>query len=91
VAYRSIRSSSYRPRATIGLFYFFGFFWLFCFVLIAPTLWQAYQDVSADAAKWDAAQQSVQAAFRPRLWLAVGLAAGITVVGGRFRLLPGTR
>jgi hypothetical protein len=91
VAYRDTGGAGFRPRATLGLLYFFGFFWLFCFLLIAPTLWHAYQSVGADASQWESAQQSVREAFRPRFWLALGLAAAITVLGGRLRLLPGTR
>jgi hypothetical protein len=38
------------------------------------------------------AKQAVQQAMNlPRLLIALGLAAGVTLVGGRLRLLPGTR
>jgi hypothetical protein len=81
----------FRPRATLALLYFFGFFFLFSFLLVAPTLWRGFQRVSADPSQWDAAQLAVQQAMRPRLWLAVVLAAVATLLGGRSGVLPGGR
>ena len=85
------RGASFRPRASLALFYLFGFFFLFSFLLVAPALWQGFQRVSADPAQWDAAQQAVQHAMRPRLWIALVLAAAATLLGGRSGVLPGSR
>jgi ABC-type uncharacterized transport system permease subunit len=85
------RRTSFRPRATLGLLYFFGFFFVFCFLLVGPVLWRGFQAVSADAAQWDAAQQAVQQAMAPRLWIALVLAAAATLIGGRTGVLPGSR
>jgi hypothetical protein len=85
------RRASFRPRATLALFYFFGFFFLFCFLLVGPALWRGFQAVSADASQWEAAQQAVQHAMAPRLWIALVLAAAATLIGGRTGVLPGSR
>ena len=83
--------ASFRPRATLAIFYFFAFFFLFSFLLVAPTLWRGFQQVSADASQWEAAQQAVQQAMRPRLWIALVLAVAATLLGGRSGILPGAR
>jgi hypothetical protein len=88
---RAPRSTGFRPRATFALLYFFGFFFLFSFLLVAPALWRGFRSVSADPAQWDAAQQAVEQAMRPRFWLAVALAAAATLLGGRSGVLPGSR
>jgi hypothetical protein len=85
------RPASFRPRATLALLYFFGFFFLFCFLLVAPVLWRGFQAVSADAAQWEPAQHAVQQAMAPRLWIALTLAAAATLIGGRTGVLPGSR
>ncbi|HVH17335.1 MAG TPA: hypothetical protein VNF72_03450 [Myxococcota bacterium] len=85
------RPASFRPRATLALLYFLVFFFLFCFLLVGPVLWRGFQAVSSDPEQWDAAQQAVQQAMTPRLWIAVVLAAAATVIGGRTGVLPGSR
>lgn len=83
--------ASFRPRATLALLYFVAFFFLFSFLLVAPTLWQGFQSVSADPEQWESAQRAVQDAMRPRVWIAIALAALATLLGGHQRLLPGSR
>jgi hypothetical protein len=85
------RPAGFRPRATLALLYFLVFFFLFCFLLVGPVLWRGFQAVSSDPEQWDAAQQAVQQAMTPRLWIAVALAAAATVIGGRTGVLPGSR
>jgi hypothetical protein len=85
------RPASFRPRATLALLYFLVFFFGFCFLLVGPVLWRGFQAVSSDPTQWDAAQQAVQQAMAPRLWIAVALAAAATVIGGRTGVLPGSR
>jgi hypothetical protein len=85
------RPPTFRPRATLALFYFFGFFFLFAFLLAAPALWRGFQAVSADASQWEAAQTAVQHAIAPRLWIALVAAAAATLIGGRTGVLPGSR
>lgn len=93
VAYLPRRSASFRPRATLALLYFLVFFFVFCFLLVGPALWRGFQAVASDPdpAQWEAAQQAVQQAMAPRLWIAVALAAAATVIGGRTGVLPGSR
>ena len=85
-------TAGFRPRATLGLLYFFGFFVLFLFLLAAPTMWQFYRHANPEDPQQQAQlERAVQDAVQPRFWIAVGLATVATVVGGRLRLLPGTR
>jgi ABC-type uncharacterized transport system permease subunit len=83
--------ASFRPRATLALLYFVGFFFLFSFLLVAPVLWRGFQSVSADPEQWASAQAAVQQAMRPRVWIAVALAGAATLIGGRSGVLPGSR
>jgi ABC-type Fe3+ transport system permease subunit len=84
-------TAGFRPRATLGLVYFVGFLMLFCVLFVAPALWRGFERVSADPTQWDDAQEAVRTALGSRFWIAVALATIATVVGGRLRLLPGTR
>jgi hypothetical protein len=92
VAPPSRTNPQFRPRATLGLLYLFGLFFLFCFVLAAPTFWHVFRTTEPGPEQQEIAKQAVQEAMSlTRLGLALGLAALVTLIGGRFRLLPGTR
>ena len=84
-------TQGFRPRATLGLLYFFGFFVLFLFLLAGPTMWRYRHANPQDPQQQEQLERAVQDTVQPRLWIAVGLATIATVVGGRLRLLPGTR
>ena len=88
---RSPGTSGFRPRASLGLVYFFGFFVLVLFLLAAPTMWRYRHANPEDPEQQQQLERAVQDTVQPRLWIAVGLATVATVVGGRLRLLPGTR
>jgi hypothetical protein len=88
---RSPGTEGFRPRGSLGLVYFFGFFFLFLFLLAAPTMWQFRHANPDDPEQKAALERAVQETVQPRLWIAVGLAVVATVAGGRLRLLPGTR
>jgi len=88
---RSPGTEGFRPRATLGLVYFFGFLFLFFFLLAAPTMW-AYRHANPDDPEQRVQlERAVQEKVQPRFWIAVGVAVVLTVAGGRLRLLPGTR
>jgi len=89
--HQSLSSAGFRPRATLGLVYFFGFFVLFLFLLAAPTMWRYRHANPEDPQQQEQIERAVQDSVQPRLWVAVALATVATVVGGRLRLLPGTR
>jgi hypothetical protein len=92
VAYQKTDSGQFRPRASLGILYLFGFFFLFAFLLVAPTLWHVLKTTPVSPEQEELAKQAArQAMSLPRLLIALGLAAGVTLVGGRLRLLPGTR
>lgn len=88
---QSSQRASFRPHASLGLLYLFGFFFLFCFLLAAPTLWHVFHSMPAGPEQQAAAQQAVRDAMRPRVGIAFLLAASATLLGGRARMLPGTR
>jgi hypothetical protein len=90
VAPQSLRSG-FRPRATLGLLYLFGFFFLFSFLLAAPTLWQVLQSTPVGPEQEVIAEQAVREVMRSRIGIAFVLAVVATLLGGRTRVLPGTR
>jgi hypothetical protein len=92
VAYQKIDQAQFKPRATLGLLYLFGLFFLFCFLLAAPTFWHVLQTTEPGPEQQQIAEQAVKKAMSlTRLGIALGLAGLVTLIGGRFRLLPGTR
>ena len=80
-----------RPRFTLALLYFLGFFFVYCFALVAPALWDVLVDMPPGPAQQHEAERVAQEAARGKIGLA--LVAAIATVGlGAWRgLLPGTR
>jgi len=88
--YRKV-GASFQPRFTLGILYLFGFFFLYCLLLVAPSLLEVLDTVPTGPEQQEAAERVAREVIRPRLWLAVVLAASTTVLGSHFRLLPGMR
>jgi hypothetical protein len=88
--YRKV-GPTFQPRFTLGLVYLFGFFFLYCMILIAPSLIAVLQEVPAGPEQQQAAEEVAREVIRPRLWIAFGLSAITTVAGAHYRLLPGFR
>ncbi len=89
---RGVQSSrGFEPRFTLALLYFFGFFFVFCFLLVAPELWRVLESVPPGPEQEAAAQLAARTALPPRLGQALGLAILATGVGIWARLLPGLR
>jgi hypothetical protein len=86
--YRKV-GTTFRPRFTVSLLYLFGFFFLYCLLLVAPSLWEVFRTVPPGPEQQAAAQQVAHEVIRPRLWIAVALSAVTTVLGAHYRILPG--
>ena len=90
---------AFAPRFTLSLIYLFGFFFLYCVLLILPVLFEVQQglppDVDTNPAAGEAAVQAAaaaaQAAFQPRIWIAILASVLTTTLGAHFRVLPGLR
>jgi hypothetical protein len=81
--------TTFRPRFTLSILYLFGFFFLYCLLLVAPSLWEVLQTVPTGPEQQEAAQQVAREVVRPRLLVAVVLSAVTTILGAHYRVLPG--
>lgn len=88
--YRKV-GSGFEPRFTLGILYLFGFFFGYCLLLVAPALWEVLQTMPPGPEQQEAARVAAQAAAKPRLWVAIGLAALTTILGAHYHVLPGFR
>lgn len=88
--YRKV-GPTFQPRFSLGLLYLFGFFFLYCFILVAPSLIEILATVPTGPAQQQAAEEIAHGVIRPKLWIAFGLSAITTVAGAHYRLLPGFR
>ena len=88
--YRKV-GTTFQPRFTLGILYLFGFFFLYCMILIAPSLIAVLETVPTGPEQQQAAETVAHEVIRPKLWIAVGLSAITTVAGAHYRLLPGFR
>lgn len=81
----------FQPRFTLGLFYLFVFFFLYCLLLVSPQLYEAAQSVPPGPEQEEVAKQMVREAIRPRLWIALVASVATTAIGARSGWLPGMR
>ena len=86
--YRKVETT-FQPRFTLSILYLFGFFFLYCLLLIAPSLLEVAQTVPPGPEQQEAAQKVAHEVVRPRLWIAAVLSALTTVLGAHYRILPG--
>lgn len=82
---------SFTPRFTVSLIYLFGFFFLFCLLLVAPALYEVAQTLPPGPEQEEAAKQASKAAIQPRLAIAIVASVVTTTLGAHFKLLPGLR
>jgi hypothetical protein len=80
-----------RPRFTLGMFYLFAFFFLFCMILVGPALWEVLQSMPPGPEQEEAARVAAREAARGKLGIAFGLATLATGVGMYKGWLPGTQ
>jgi hypothetical protein len=88
--YRKV-GATFQPRFTLGILYLFGFFFVYCLLLVAPSLLEVLETVPTGPEQQQAAEQVAREVVRPRLWIAVLLSALTTVLGAHYRVLPGMR
>lgn len=86
--YRKV-GTTFRPRFTLSILYLFGFFFLYCVLLVAPSLLEVLRTIPPGPEQQEAAQRVAQEVVRPRLWVAVVLSALTTILGAHYRILPG--
>ena len=82
---------SFSPRFTVSLIYLFGFFFLYCLVMIAPALYEVAQTLPPGPEQEEAAKQAAQQAIQPRLAIAIAASVFTTTLGAHFKILPGLR
>jgi hypothetical protein len=80
-----------RPRFTLGMLYLFGFFFLFCLILILPALWEVLRSMPPGPEQQAAAEEAAREAAAGKLGLAFALATAATGLGMYRGWLPGTR
>jgi hypothetical protein len=88
--YRKV-GPTFQPRFTLGLIYLFGFFFLYCLILIAPSLIEVLETMPTGPEQQQAAEEIAREVIRPKLWIATALSVITTVAGAHYRLLPGFR
>jgi hypothetical protein len=85
------RPPTFQPRFTLGIFYLFGFFVLFCLIAVAPELYAVLESVPPGPELEEAAREATRRAIRPRFPVALGAALLTTFVASRAGWLPGMR
>jgi len=83
--------AAFQPRFTLSVVYLFGFFFLYCLLLVSPSLVGVLRDVPPGPEQQAIAEKVVREAVRPRLWIAVVLSVVTTALGAHYRVLPGLR
>lgn len=85
------RRAVLRPRFTLTMLYLFGFFFLFCLVLVGPALWEVLVSMPPGPEQQEAAMRAAHEAASGRLGIAFALATAATGIGIYTRTLPGAR
>ena len=75
----------------MSLIYLFGFFFVYCMLLIAPALFEVAQTLPPGPEQEAAAKQAAQQAVQPRLAIAIVASVFTTTLGAHFKVLPGLR
>ena len=86
-------SPAFQPRFTLSLLYLFGFFLLYCLLLVAPELGAVVEPASPEQeeAMKQTAAEVTRRAIRPRLPVAFIGAILTVLAGAHFGFLPGLR
>jgi hypothetical protein len=83
--------ASFAPRFTVAILYLFGFFFVYCFLLVAPELWSVWRHLAPGPEQQQAAREAAQRALQPRLWIAFAAAVASVAIGLHRGVLPGAR
>jgi hypothetical protein len=81
----------FRPRFTLTILYFAGFFLLFCAGLAAPAMLEVWRSTAPGPAQQAASFDAVRASLGPQIPIALAAAFVTTAVGIAARVLPGLR
>lgn len=81
--------TAFQPRFTVALLYLFGLFFLYCFLLVAPELYDVWSTVPPGPEQEAVAAELVREALGPRLGVAIAAAIATLLVGAYARVLPG--
>lgn len=79
-----------RPRFTLGILYLLAFFFVYCFALAGPALWEVLQTTPPGPEQEAIAARAAQEAVQSRLWIAFVAAVVTTGIGMAKGVLPGT-
>jgi TctA family transporter len=79
-----------KPRFTLGILYLMAFFFVYCFALAGPALWEVLQTVPPGPEQEEIAARAAQQALQSRVWIAFVAAVATTGLGMAKGLLPGT-
>jgi len=80
-----------QPRFTLLLLYLFGFFALFCALLVLPPLLDLLGGMAPGPEQEELAKQAAREAMRGKLLPVFALAVISTGIGGYYGVLPGLR
>ncbi len=75
----------------MSLIYLFGFFFLYCLLLIAPALYEVAQTLPPGPEQEEVAKRVAQQSIQPRLGIAIAASVFTTTLGAHFKVLPGLR
>ncbi len=81
----------FQPRFTLGLFYLFVLFFLYCLLLVSPQLVEVARNLPPGPEQEELATQRVREAIRPRFWIPLVASVVTTAIGARSGVLPGMR
>ena len=81
----------FRPRFTLTILYFAGFFLLYCAGLAAPVLLDVWRSMPPGPEQQAASFDAVRAAIGPRIPITLVAALATTALGIVARVLPGLR
>ncbi len=81
----------FRPRFLLSLMYLAAFFVFYCFVLMAPELFEVLQSVPTGPEQERLAEQVARETLAPRLPVAIALSLATVGLAAYYQRLPGLR
>jgi len=85
------KGATFEPRFTLSILYLFGFFFIYCIVIVAPALLDVLREVPPGPEQEEAARVAAQEVIQPRLWIAFAASVLTTIAGVYYKALPGFR
>jgi hypothetical protein len=88
---RATPPGGFQPRFTLMMLYFFAFFFLYCFALVSPALFEIATSPVSGPEQEALAKEATHRGLQGRLWIAVAAATATTGLAIWTRALPGLR